>query len=101
MTDPQPRHLNQASPAAEPQPRDRSPQEAERVAQQAAADQTPMQRQDVERSAPKQAQSATSPEAVIPRDPQNGQALGDRSLVSGRDSEQSDGASDSMHRPES
>lgn len=101
MTNPQPRHLNQESPAAEPQPRNRTPQEAERVAQEAAADQLPTESHEVDRGVAKKVQSATSPEAVIPRDPMNGQALNDRSLVSGKDSEQSDGASDSMHRPES
>ncbi len=101
MTNPQPRHLNQESPTDNPHPDARSPEEAERVAQEAAADDLPTESHDAKTGVAKKVQSTTSPEAVIPRDPMNGQALNDRSLVSGKDSEQSDGASDSMHLPES
>ncbi len=102
MTNPQPRDLKQAPPAAEEQPRNRTPQEAERVAQQAAADSLPAPNDDAAKDGvAKKVQSASSPEGVIPRDPQNGQALDDPSLAKGKDSNQSDGASDSMHLPPS
>ncbi len=101
MTNPQPRHLKEQAPSEQVQPYGRSPQDAERVAQEAAADRLPTPSHGTTTSAPGKVQSATSPEAAIPRDPMNGQALNDRSLVSGKDSEQSDGTSDSMHRPES
>lgn len=101
MTNPQARHLKEQSPSEQVQPYGRSPEDAERVAQEAAADPLPTPSHDATTGTAGKAQSATSPEAVIPRDPMNGQALNDRSLVSGKDSKQSDGASDSMHRPES
>ena len=100
--DPQPRDLDEAPPDREPRPHNRTPQEAERVAQQAAADPLPTPNDSAAGGgAAKKVQSARSPEGVIPRDPLNGQALDDPSLTKGKDSEQSDGASDSMHLPPS
>lgn len=98
MTDPQPHHLKQKPQRAEPWQPD---QPGTDVEQDDAADTQTSPTRSVRNDSPQDTSAAVSSEAAIPRDPQTGQALNDPSLKSGKDSEQSNGRSGSMHLPES
>lgn len=101
MTDPQPHHLKQKPPRAEPWQPDRPGADVEEGGHDDTAARQATPTKVVQSDGPQDTDSAVSPEAAIPRDPQTGQALNDRSLTSGKDSERSDGRSGSMHLPES
>lgn len=118
MTDPQSGPSKKKPPRAEPWQPDRPGSGDERIEEESAAVRSnpPSRRTETAKDARTRAaqpvehattdslrpgESVPSPEAAIPRDPQTGQALHDRSLVSGDESELSDGRSGSTHLPES
>ncbi len=103
MTDPQPHHLKPKPQRAEPWQPDKLVNDGEPVADKEPSHDVPATPKRVVASYDRlqDTAAAVSSEAAIPRDPQTGQALSDESLTSGKDSEQSDGRSGSMHLPES
>ena len=102
MSNPQPHHLKDKPQRAEPWQPDR-PGDGDPTASDESANAGSSRSKHVVAGydQPQDTSKAVSSEAAIPRDPQTGQALNDRSLTSGKDSEQSDGRSGSMHLPES
>ncbi len=102
MTNPQPHHLKDKPQRAEPWQPDRAGDGDPAAAKDADRDGSSAPETVVaEHDRPQDTSKAVSSEAAIPRDPQTGQALNDESLTSGKDSEQSDGTSRSMHLPPS
>ena len=86
MSDPQPRYLKDKPKRAEPWQPDR-PSDGDPVAEDdaVAAEAHKPKHVVAGHDKPQDTSKAVSAEAAIPRDPQNGQAINDESLTSGKD----------------